>query len=310
MSESSDAKVLSTEEVDAILKTPVEKNSSASFVENAAESNEQDTGNHELDNVIELARVETEKVFTSFFRKKISIKSQPLNSGCVEEFSHKKSDQNIYSVFKIMPHDRYGMIVIGTVFLNQAVSVLYGGQPSAEESTMDSPGKIGMIIAEKISQTALEGFVHACQEYQAIDCQVIKTMISPNLTSKVNMDDMVYAVAWSIYFGDVETTLTLLIPEDLLREFIPIKTKESRRYDSNFWRSAIETQVVDSYVTLTVSLPEIKMKVKDVMALKEGDTIPIGDPTLVYVCLNNIKLFSAYGGQAKSNRVAKIIVEI
>ena len=73
---------------------------------------------------------------------------------------------------------------------------------------------------------------------------------------------------------------------------------------------AIKTQVVDSIVNISISLPDVSMKANDFLNLKEGDLIPIGDPTMVYVCLNNYKLFRAVAGQSNSNLVVKITEQI
>ena len=72
---------------------------------------------------------------------------------------------------------------------------------------------------------------------------------------------------------------------------------------------AIENQVVDSNITIIASLPEINFKAKDLMSLKNGDLIPIGDPTLVDVYLNDVKLFCANAAQANSKRIIKILGE-
>ena len=43
------------------------------------------------------------------------------------------------------------------------------------------------------------------------------------------------------------------------------------------------------------------------MKLKPGDVIPINDPSMVYVCTDQVKLFKAVAGTAKSQRVVKIL---
>jgi flagellar motor switch protein FliM len=113
-----------------------------------------------------------------------------------------------------------------------------------------------------------------------------------------------------VFFGEVETALSILVASDFLYEFIPSNTDDVVPIDSESWRTAIEAQVVDSSVTVCVSLPEISIKASDLVALKNGDLIPIGDPTLVYVCLNNTRLFCGNAGQANSSRVVKILSEI
>ena len=167
-----------------------------------------------------------------------------------------------------------------------------------------------MLVAEKICQLGLEGLVTACKEYGDLSCEIVKTITMPNLTSKMSMEDKIYSIDMTIMIGNIETQMCIIISEAFIREFIPVKTKEVKHVESNFWRGAIETQVSDSSITINVTLPDVKVKVNDLMNMKNGDIIPIGDPTLAYVCLNKLKLFRASAGQANSKRVVKIMSEV
>jgi flagellar motor switch protein FliM len=175
---------------------------------------------------------------------------------------------------------------------------------------MESPGKIGMLVGERIAKLVLDSLVVACSEYGAFSCEIIKSIAMPNLTSKMSMDDRVYSFDMAIAMSEIEMKMCIIIPESFIREFIPIKGKEVKHVESNFWRSAIETQVSDSTIDINVTLNDVKFKINDLLAMKTGDLIPIGDPTLTYVCLNKLKLFRASAGQANSKRVVKIVSEV
>lgn len=313
----SELKVLSKDEVDALLNLTRDGNTEMSALENQASvhgeswvENSGQINSHALTNIKELCVAECENIFTSFLRKKIIVKFKSANHVQLSECITDKMEKHVFSVFQLTPSEEYGMVAIDLALLHHSITLLYGGMINSKDQIIETPGKIGIIIAEKLCELALDGFKKACSEFGEVSYKVLKTMTLPNLTSKLDLEDHVYAIEMIVVLGEIETSLCLLVTEDFLEEFIPVKPEEVSHIDSNFWRTAIETQVVDSFVSLSMTLPEINIKVNDLNTLKDGDLIPLTDPTAVYVCLNNLKLFRAKAGQANSKRVVKIVSEI
>lgn len=306
--------VLTSEEVDAILKASQEKSHDLSKIVGQGDfsNNEQEKHyTYALNNINELFRADCEKNLTSFLRKRIILKTKSASvtqvSACLNE-----NDKFVYSIFRINPKEQYGMVVIDMPILHQTINLLYGGKLNTKEQIMDHPGKVGAIIAEKLSQLCLTSFATACQEFGTLNYEIIKTTSSYNLASNLGLtgEDQVYMIESTVFFDEFETTIKFLVSEDFFLQFVPAKSDGHRHREKDFWRTAIKTQVVDSFVTISINMPDVTIKVRDFMALKEGDVVPIGDPTMVYVCLNNLKLFRAAAGQANSKRVAKIINQI
>lgn len=308
-------KVLSTEEVDALLNmTQNDKidfsNVSGGLNELGGEST---TGLNQkaIDNIVELTAAECQKIVSSFLRKKIAVISKLRRSITLHDCLGDKVEQNVYSVLHLNSHDCYGMVAVDLVLLDQVINFLYGGDINNSSSTITSIGKVGIIIAEKISQLFVDGFVQATKDYGKVSCEIMKTIPTPNLTSKMSMDDVVNAIDLTLALGGLESTLTIMVSESFFQKFYPKnETIVKQPVENNFWRTSIQTQVVDSYVPINVTLTDTKVPLSELMKLKVGDLIPIGDPTLAYVCLNSLKLFKAIAGQVNSKRVIKIQSEI
>lgn len=303
--------VLSSEEVDAILNVSDEKGQDLSTLGSEAISEQAKQYSQALSNINELIRSEFEKNFSSFLRKKIIIKPKALNFALVSGFLSENNEKKVFSTFKIMPQEGYGLFMADASLVHYTLSLLYGGKINKDEPVVENSGKVGVIVSEKICQLFLTSFCQACLEYGKIQGEVIKTAPSLNLISNLHMENENHAcsVEFSVFIDEIETTVKFIILEDFLAEFFPVK-KEVKHREKDFWRTAIKSQVVDSFVTINMTLPEITMNVNDFLDLKEGDLIPIGDPTVAYVCLNSIKLFKAAAAQANSKRVVKIISQI
>lgn len=301
----SELHILSSEEVEAILKVTQGTNQDLSTKEPESQNG------YVLSNINDLTRLECEKILTTFLRKKITLHIKPFQSttlsGCLKDTKEK----NVYCAFRVSAKkESFGLCIISPALLHQTIHLLYGGNATATDDAIENPGKVGTLLGEKLCQHLLEGFAQGCQEYGTFESEIIKTSILSNLTSNLHMADEVYLLRMTVLFDEIETTLDLMIPLAFLDELIRIKVGEIKHRDRDAWRNSIKNEVIDSLVTVSVALPDITIEVNDFMQLKEGDTIPIGDPTLVYVCLNNVILFNALAGQSNAKRVAKIIGQI
>lgn len=309
--------VLTKEEVDALLNAtrgrPNNLDSSSFLEEGKSESwqgNNYTINEKLLNNINRLFGADFEEQFATFLRTKITANIKSIVHARLSECLANKMEKHVYCVFHFQPHDTYGMIAIDSMLLNNIITVLFGGKINADETVVERTGKIGIIIAEQISKILLDCFAKACGEYGQVTYEIVKIIAHPNLTSKLSLEDRIHMTDMAIYFGEMETAIALLTVDGFYEKFIPAKTKEVKHVESNFWRSAIETQLSDSYVTLNATLSDIHIKVNELLKLKAGDLIPIGDPTIAYVCLNQVKLYRANAGQANSKRVAKILSEI
>lgn len=311
---SDEPQVLSSEEVDAILKVTKEKGNDLGTPLVNSPSLPTEAGavldSPALKNLAELTAIECEKNLISFLRKKIAIKFKSVTLAPLGSSLEADSEKNVYSVYRTMPNEHYGMFAQDLNFLHQTINLLYGGKFDFTEPVMEHPGKVGTIIAEKLTQLCLTGFTQACQDYGITTFEVIKTSVLPNLTSNLVLEDQVYILDLTVTYEENEAVMRFMIAEDFLNELMLSRKDENKHREKDFWRTAIQSQVVDSVVSVSINLPDVTVKGSDFMALKAGDIIPISDPTLVYVCLNNLKLFRAKAGQANSKRVVKILKQI
>lgn len=313
-----ESKILSSEEMDALLS--VTQNKATDLTELIGVDHSDDkwlSGTAVLNpkalrNLIELVWSECEKLFTSFLRKKVVVHATDAHLTRFADALKIHTERHVYTTFRLMPGGHFALVIVNMPLLHQAINYIFGGQVNDQDTVIQSPGKVGVIISERICQLAMEAFALAGKEYGAVTFEVIKTVTLPNLITKFSPEDRVYTVELSVFFGDLETSLTLIFMANFLSEFIPANVEDlalqAEKHSS--WRSAIETQVVDSYVTVNASLPDVTIKAMDLLNLKVGDLIPITDPTSVFVCLNNTKLFSGSAGQANSTRVVKILNEM
>ena len=309
----SDSKVLSNEEVDAFNKASESKSQSLSDLTSDSKTREDRIALKSIETIMELFVSEYQKKLSTFLRKKIGVKLKSSQFEKLSEFLKNKLEKHVYTVLHFEPHSSYGLGVVDLPLLNYAIDLVFGGQPNTNTPVIESSGKIGPMIAEKIAHLAAESFSQSAKEFGKMTGDVLKTVTSPSLISKLNMDTSVYGIELSIFFGEVETAFSLFITEYFLEYLIPIKLEDTENISENkkvTWKAAMEDHLLDSYFTVRAVFPEINMTVQELVSLKEGTIIPIGDPTLVDISLNDALFFKGSAGQVNEKRVVKIISEI
>lgn len=304
--------VLSPEEVDAILKAAQQAGDEAQS--DAAQAEGEDDGasinTHALNVIYDTFFTELENKFTVLLRKKVTVKAKPPTVVAVGECIKQLNERDVHSGYKLHPSESHALVSIEYPMLDQSINLLYGGKMQEKIGEENWCGKIGLITGEKISRLVLGCFNDACKEYGKIESEHYKT--NRVISNVNNMED-----ADNVYFSDINLSfeefngkISLYINEQFFINLIPATTGRNRHQERDFWRKAIKSEVMDSYVTIGTNIQDVKIKMKDFMALKEGDVLPISDPTLVFVCLNNLKIYRGVAGQSNGKMVVKVVSQI
>ena len=305
--------VLSPEEVEAILQA-AQKSGEVANEEAAAAPVADENGSlintHSLNVIFDTFCTELENKFTVLLRKKVTVKSNPFAVAKVSECLKQASERDVYSAFKMHPSECYSIISVEYPFLDQSINLLYGGKMQEKIGEENWCGKIGIITGEKISRVILGCLADASKEYGKVEYEHYKTNRIISNVNNMQEEDEVYFATFSLVFEEFEAKFTIHVNKLLFETLIPNSVGKNQHQDKDFWRSAIKAEMMDSYVTVSMNLNDVNVKVKEFMELKEGDVIPISNPTLVYVCLNHLKLYRAVAGQSNGNMVVKVVSQI
>ncbi len=265
-------------------------------------------------NLIESFVAESQKKLSSFLRKKIIVQFISITA-CDLGKLHSEENNIIFSTFEIPSLKQKGLIYFDFLFLHTVINLLYGGNIDPNEPTITGLGKAGIKIAGHISGVCLNILQKALEELITTDINLLKTSQQLNLLISQPTPEPCFHLVFQVNFGEISSHLNFIIAEQGLQHLVadqstePVETNHSASQDEHF-RALLKNELIDSTVTIRACLPEIKLKVKDVMNLKAGDMIPIGDPTIGYIMLNQKKLFKVLAGKSNSIRVLKIIDNI
>lgn len=300
--------ILSSEEVDAIIKSAQASSALEDLPENNTPSSNINT--NALNTIIESVRTEIENKLTAILKKKIVVKAQPFNLTSVANLFAESSEKNVYTSFKLSPCGSPVITTVDSSLLDVCLNVLYGGTSQAKSDAETYVGKVGLISGEKIGKLIVDCLVVGCAEYMDLHHELYKSAVVLANASNIDAEEPVYSVEFVMNVDEKEVKCSLHMTEEFLIKMIPVKAGKGTHREKDFWRTAIKSEVTDSYVTVNSTMTDVRISVGEMMKLKNGDEIEIGDPTVVFVCLNSLKLFRAVACQSNDKVVVKIISQV
>lgn len=303
--------VLTEEELAVMGDAALDSHDSSSFFADLAVNNPLE--NKKTTSIIETFVTAYQKKLTSFLHKKINIQFSSINISKLDDY-HDKDKRMIWTSFAINEGVHYGLVVFDYPFLHTVINLLYGGQVNHQEPMIKNLGKSGHKIAEKFAHMSMSMFEQAMAEYGSVGLHLLKTAEQLGLVLNQSSSENHYQLSFQVSFYDLDTSLSFIIPcsfFDALTFNAPIDSHQEASTAMNMdFSELLQQELVESTVTLEAFLPSMSLKIKEAMNLKTGDLIPIGDPTMVELLLNQKKLFKALVGRANNRRVVKIIDRI
>jgi flagellar motor switch protein FliM len=265
-----------------------------------------------LINITSLTIARCQEVFTRFYRKQVEINFKKAEVATLEELIKDKQTNYIYFIAKISPKNFPTLVIIDQTFLYQSIDLLFGGKVNDIDVVPEKIGKVSLLLAEKICALFLDAFLMGCKEQFLVSYEFVKIVTQPNLITKIQETDRFYQIENEITIGSKQSTMCLLVDENFFGEYIPESDIDAANIASaeESWKTAIQSQVIDSVVTLSIALPNITIHLKEFLSMEKDSIIEIPDPTAVFIELNNTKIYKGVAGQRNDRRVIEIEREI
>lgn len=140
--------------------------------------------------------------------------------------------------------------------------------------------QIELSIVKKVVDLAIDDLEAAWSSVEKIGCSFVRTEVNPQFVGIVPPTDVVIASTFDVELENANGTITIVIPYSTIE---PIKQKlqsgfqvESDQTDKKLWTTIIKDQLLATDVNIRVDLGETEITVEDLMRLKVGDVIPLG----------------------------------
>ncbi len=220
-----------------------------------------------------------------------------------------KTEPMIYCSFHIGEQAHHGLITFEPLLLHKVINFLFGADEQMEDE--NSPiqfGQCALKIARKIADLSLLSLQKAVVDIKKIDATLIDSNNNPKAIRSQNIPDKAYQMVFNISGMQANNLISIIFPESFIEQITyqsdtgASQTQQAHKSPSN----QLQNDLIDSSIDLIALLPDIKLKLTEVMNLKAGDLIPIQNPEQVELKLGQKKRYKAIVGQANERRVVKI----
>ena len=286
--------VLSQSEVDALLAAVSEGEIETSDNGNSAPKDDRVVVVYDLtsqDRIIRGRLPQLDVIYEKFMRSfRVSLSSAlrkiaSLNHASTDflkfgEFINTLPMPTCMSVLRFSTLRGSALFVIESKLAYALVDSFFGGddRPYSKVEGKDfTPIEISII--RKVVDLAIDDLEAAWESIHTIECSFVRTEVNPQFVGIVPPTDVVIASAFDVELENANGTITLVIPYSTIE---PIKQKlstgfqvESDQTDKKLWTSIIKDQLLDTELEVKVNLGQSEISLKELMALKEGDVIPL-----------------------------------
>ncbi len=231
------------------------------------------------------------------------------------EFLMSLPETTCINVVKIAPHGGTLAYEVNPTLVFAVIEKLMGG--SSETPTMNRE-------ITQIEQNLVEGFIEMAlrdlqEGWQTIgDTHFVldRRETSPQLVQIVAPNEIVVVIVFEVKIGQSSGMMNFCIPALYLEPFT-VELKQENRTDISNRISAGDYRRLDSVlekaaVTLGVDLAQKRLRIQDLLALKEGDILPL-DRTVdgpVSVKISGLPKYRGLFGTRKGKKAVRILSTI
>lgn len=251
------------------------------------------------------------RVFGSALRHKVDVSLHEIDQLSTSEFLNKIESPSVIYLLSVNELDGNIIVVVPPGFcvhLIERQSGGFGGSLSERRTLTTIEEK----IISRIMRSVNREVVVAWEPYMDFNVASTTYESKPENIHLVSVDPTII-VKFLITFGDKQSEVQISYPYNLLKEAMnnSILKRGKKSETEELTEEELESYkrtLFKANVRIQPLLGTARLKVKDILNLEEGDTIPLSQRTdkPLEVRVNNIKKMSAYPGVVRGRRAVKI----
>ena len=174
---------------------------------------------------------------------------------------------------------------------------------------------IELSFMKRVMDMAIQDLEEAWAPVHKIDAQYIRTEINPQFVGVVPPSDVIITTTFEAEFESAAGTIMVVIPYSTIE---PIKQKLSSSFQSendtvdSLWTQSMHQHVKGAEAGAVVKLGETTMSIGDLVALQEGDILPLSQEVSgeLRIEIEGVGKLSCLAGEYKGNRAVQITKRI
>ena len=230
------------------------------------------------------------------------------------EYIHSLFVPTSLNLVKINPLRGTGLFVFDPKLVFSAVDNYFGGDGRFHtkiEGREFTPTEQRVI--QRMLQQAFSDLQQAWKPVLPVEFEYMNSEVNPQFANIVSPTEVVVVSTFHIELEGGGGALHVTMPYSMvepIRELLDAGVQSDRSEVDERWRIAIREEMKSAQIELTSVLTETELTVRELMALKPGDVIPIDMPETVVLRSEDIPLFRGRFGVSNGSRAVKITERI
>lgn len=225
------------------------------------------------------------------------------------EYMHSLFVPTSLNLVKIHPLRGKALCVIDPKLVFIAVDNFFGGtgRHAKIEGREFSPTEQRVI--QILLEQAFRDLKEAWAPVLPAEFEFINMEVNPQFANIVSPTEVVVVSSFHIELDGGGGTFYVVMPYSMLepiRELLDAGVQSDRSERDDRWTVALREEVKAAEVTLSCTLADARLRLSDLLNLKEGDVIPINYPEKITVVAEDVPVFRGIYGMHKGNKAIKV----
>lgn len=168
-------------------------------------------------------------------------------------------------------------------------------------------------VVKMILELAFKDLKEAWGPVLDVEFEYINSEVNPQFANIVSPTEVVVVNTFHIELdgggGDFHITLPYAMVEPI-RELLDAGIQSDRAEKDDRWTNALREEIKGAEVSMSSTLTETTVSLREILSMKPGDVIPIELPKKVTVLAEDIPVFRGRHGVSRGNMAVKLLEQI
>lgn len=252
---------------------------------------------------------------TGYLRAPTKVSILTVDQFAYSEFSNALSNPAFLSVINFSPLNGQVLIDISTNIIYTIIDRLLGGDGTDKQEIRNFT-EIELSLLKSMMQRVVVDLTEAWNNVVELKPSLDKIETNPQFAQVVPPNETIALITMSIEIGELEGMMNVCVPYILLEPVLDkLNTKfwfsTSTKKHSEEEKNAIKNRILNTKVPVVAQLGSTNIPVRDILNLRQGDVIRLGDTGNNLISLkigSNVKYMGEIG--VTNKRMAIKIVEV
>ena len=215
-------------------------------------------------------------------------------------------------VFRMEPLRGHGLVVVESKLVFSFVDTFFGGSGTSKIKIAGRDfSAIEIKMTKNVVEKALEDLEKAWKPVHGVNINYVRSEVNPQFAAIVPPTDVVMVILFEVEMEGFSGTITVCVPYATVEPIMP-KLREQFQSEEveidQVWIRRLRDQLLQAEIELIVELGKVTVMTRDMLGLKVGDTLNLGNDVSDPLTLKaeGVEKFKGFPGVARGSKAIQI----